>query len=233
MWWYGSSITPLDIRRINLSSRYTENQSLLLIYEESISPLDIRRINLSSRYTENQSLLSLYGESISPLDIRGISLSSRYTENQSLLTIYGESISPRDIRRINSSSRYTENQSLLAIYGESISPLDITSHFHQCPTNSTVRIAPEWEKVSTLVPSCKPDQTHAVRTSKPAQTGDPAIGSNWVSDEPARTGTAYLSAPCGPKLALHSGLPTYRHRAALSSPRTQNYTSHAHSLGPG
>ena len=182
------AVASVVVRLINHSSRYTENQSLLPIYGESISPLDIRRINLSPRYTENQSLLSLYGESIPPRDIRRINLSSRYTEDQSLLLIYGESISPLDIRRINLSSRYTGvNQSLLAIYGESISPLDITSHFHQCLTNSTVRIAPEWEKVSTLVPSCKPDQTHAVRTSKPARTGDPAIGSNWVSGEPART----------------------------------------------
>ena len=30
------------------------------------------------------------------------------------------------------------------------------------------------EKVSTLVPSCKSDQTHAIRTSKSARTGDPA-----------------------------------------------------------
>ena len=106
MWWYGSSISPLDIRSINLSSRYTENQSLLPINGESISPHAIRRINLSSRYTEKQSLLSLYGESISPLDVRRINLSSRYTGNQSFLSIYGESIPPRDIRRINLSSRY-------------------------------------------------------------------------------------------------------------------------------
>ena len=70
------------------------------------SPSTILTKYMSSRYTENQSLLSIYGESVSPLDIRRINPSSRYTENQFLLAIYGESISPRDIRRINLSSRY-------------------------------------------------------------------------------------------------------------------------------